>query len=57
MVSPATPERTSRSVGGGRTGLVGQGRSLAEAWSMPGLADVELEPSRVRIGVPPPDPS
>ena len=35
--------------------LVGQGRSLAEALSMPGLADIEFEPPRVRIGVPPPD--
>ena len=35
--------------------LTGQSRSLAEALSMPGLADIEFEPSRVRIGAPPPD--
>ncbi len=35
--------------------LAGQGRSLADALSMPGLADIEFEPPRVRIGIPPPD--
>ena len=29
--------------------LTGQGRNLAEALSMPGLADIELEPPRARI--------
>ena len=35
--------------------LAGQRRSLAEALSMPGLADIDLEPPRVRIETPPPD--
>lgn len=35
--------------------LAGQGRSLAEALSMPGLADIEFEPPRVGIGVSAPD--
>ena len=35
--------------------LTGQGRSLAEVLSMPGLTDIEFEPPRVRIGFPPPD--
>ena len=35
--------------------LAGQGRSLADALSMPGLADIEFEPPRVRIGIPSPD--
>lgn len=35
--------------------LAGKGRSLAEALSMPGLADIDFDPPRVRIGAPPPD--
>ena len=35
--------------------LAGQRRSLAEALSMPGLADIEFEPPRASIGSPPPD--
>ena len=35
--------------------LAGQGRSLAEALSMPGLADIDFEPPRVCIAAPPPD--
>ena len=35
--------------------LVGQGRSLAELLSMPGLADIDFEPPRVRISSPPSD--
>ncbi len=35
--------------------LAGQRRSLAEALSMPGLADIDFEPSRVSIGSPTPD--
>ena len=35
--------------------LAGQGRSLAEALSMPGLADIDFNPPRVRIETPPPD--
>ena len=35
--------------------LAGQGRSLVEALSMPGLADIEFEPPRVRIEPAAPD--
>ena len=35
--------------------LSGGHRSLAEALSMPGLADIEFEPPRLRIGIPSPD--
>lgn len=35
--------------------LAGQGRDLAEALSMPGLSDIDLDPPRVRMAVPPPD--
>ena len=35
--------------------LAGQRRSLAEALSMPGLADIEFEPPRLRIEAPLPD--
>lgn len=35
--------------------LAGKGRSLTEALSMPGLADIDFDPPRVRIGTPPPD--
>ncbi len=35
--------------------LAGQGRSLAEALSMPGLADIDFDPPGVRIEAPPPD--
>ena len=35
--------------------LVGQGRSLVEALSMPGLADIDFVPPRVRIRTPSPD--
>ena len=35
--------------------LTGQGRSLVEALSLPGLADVDFDPPRVRMEVPPPD--
>ena len=37
--------------------LAGQGRSVVEALSMPGLADIDFDPPRVRLQVPPPDPS
>lgn len=33
--------------------LAGQGRSLAERLSMPGLADIDLDPPRIRIASPP----
>ena len=35
--------------------LTGQRRSLADALSMPGLADIEFEPPRARIEAPAPD--
>ncbi len=35
--------------------LAGQRRNLAESLSMPGLADIDFEPSRVSIGSPTPD--
>ena len=35
--------------------LAGQGRSLVEALSMPGLADIDFDPPGVRIEAPPPD--
>ena len=35
--------------------LTGRRRSLAEALSMPGLADIDFEPPRARIGAPVPD--
>ena len=35
--------------------LAGQRRSLLEALSMPGLADIDFEPSTVRIETPRPD--
>ena len=35
--------------------LTGQGRSLVEALSLPGLADIDFGPPRARIAVPPPD--
>ena len=35
--------------------LTGQGRSLIEALSMPGLSDIEFDPPRVQIGMSPPD--
>ena len=35
--------------------LAGQRRSLVEALSMPGLADIDFEPSTVRIETPRPD--
>ena len=35
--------------------LAGQSRSLVEALSMPGLADIDFEPPRVRIDAPAPD--
>ena len=35
--------------------LAGQRRSLVQALSMPGLADIEFEPPRVRIGSSSPD--
>ena len=35
--------------------LVGQRRSLVEALSMPGLADIDFEPPRIRIKNPLPD--
>ena len=35
--------------------LAGKGRSLTEALSMSGLADIDFDPPRVRIGTPPPD--
>ena len=35
--------------------LAGQGRSLVDALSMPGLADVDFDPPRVRLEIDPPD--
>ena len=35
--------------------LTGQGLSLIEALSMPGLSDIEFDPPRVQIGMSPPD--
>ena len=35
--------------------LTGQGRSLVEALSLPGLGEIDFDPPRVRIEVPPPD--
>lgn len=35
--------------------LAGQGRNLAEALSMPGLAGIDFDPPRVRLEVPPPN--
>lgn len=35
--------------------LAGQRRSLAEALSMAGLADIDFQPPRIRIGAIPPD--
>ncbi len=35
--------------------LAGQRRSLAEALSMPGLADIDFQPPRARIEAPSPD--
>ena len=35
--------------------LAGTGRSLLEALSMPGLADIDLGPARLNIGVTSPD--
>ena len=35
--------------------LAGERRSLVEALSMPGLADIDFEPPRVRIEAAPPD--
>lgn len=35
--------------------LAGKGRSLVEALSMPGLADIDFEPGRLSIGVASPD--
>ena len=35
--------------------LAGQRRSLVEALSMPGLADIDFEPPRIRIETPLPD--
>lgn len=35
--------------------LVGQRRSLLEALSMPGLADIDFDPPRIRIEAPLPD--
>ena len=35
--------------------LAGQPRSLAESLSMAGLADIDFEPPRMHIEVPPPD--
>ena len=35
--------------------LTGQGRSLVEALSLPGLADIASDPPHARIAVPPPD--
>ena len=35
--------------------LAGQGRSLVELLSMPGLADIDFDPPRVSISSPPPD--
>lgn len=35
--------------------LAGKGRSLVEALSMPGLADIDFEPRRLSIGVASPD--
>ncbi|MYD97476.1 MAG: type II toxin-antitoxin system Phd/YefM family antitoxin [Gammaproteobacteria bacterium] len=35
--------------------LTGTGRSLVDALSMPGLADIDFEPARLKIGVTSPD--
>ena len=35
--------------------LAGQGRSLVELLSMPGLADIDFDPPHVRISFPPSD--
>ena len=35
--------------------IAGQGRSLVELLSMPGLADIDFDPPRVSISSPPPD--
>ena len=35
--------------------LAGQGRSMVEALSMPGLARIDFDPPGVRIEAPPPD--
>ena len=35
--------------------LTGKGRNLAEALSMPGMADIDFDPPRVRIGTLPPE--
>lgn len=35
--------------------LSGQGRSLVDLLSMPGLADIDLDPPHVRISFPPSD--
>ncbi len=35
--------------------LAGQRRDLADALSMPDLADIDFDPPRVRVAAPPPD--
>ena len=55
FITDAASRRTCCSASEDYRRLAGQGRSLAEALSMPGLADIDFEPPRVCIAAPPPD--